>query len=43
MKTDETINSKKKLKLYKKGNNYNILLGSAISNVYIAMNTVNTD
>ena len=43
MKTNETIDSKKKPKLYKKRNNYNTLLGSAISNVYIATNTVNTN
>lgn len=39
LKTDETI--QKKPKLYKKGNRP--LLGSTISNVYIAMNTVNAD
>lgn len=41
METNESF--KKKQVFYKKGNNQSILLGSAISNIYIATNTVGTD
>lgn len=35
--------SKKKQILHKEGNKHRLLLGSAITNIYIATNTVSTD